>query len=127
MNRQAGFILPFVSMISFFLLLIILHLINIYHVEQLFLEEKIAFYELESLNQLSAVQISEEIAVLDETMLPLNGMYSYPHGEVSYEVETYNTSLLKISLFSRTFTDREDHVLILYDNENNKIVRWVEG
>lgn len=122
-NGQKGFILPITLILCLFLSLALMHVLDVYLTEKKFYAEQEEIFLLESLLQMAAVDIVDDLIT---NRLSASGAFNYEKGAAVYWIleETHDT--LNIQLKVRTEKERQRVVRLLLDKEKMRVKEWIE-
>lgn len=120
---ERGFIYP-VTLVIFTLFSLFLFIEwNQYVTEKKFADdmkyhEKKEFYFLQSLKKLETI-------LMEETF-PIEGIFQYKDGIVSYKVDEIGEALLQVTLYVEIESREKTMGLGYFDRDLKKIIKWIE-
>lgn len=120
---ERGFIYP-VTLVIFTLFSLFLFIEwNQYVTEKKFADdmkyhEKKEFYFLQSLKKLETI-------LMEETF-PIEGIFQYKDGIVSYKVDEIGEALLQVTLYVEIESREKTMGLGYFDRDFKKIIKWIE-
>ncbi|MFV8827928.1 competence type IV pilus minor pilin ComGG [Alkalihalobacterium sp. APHAB7] len=122
-NGQKGFILPMTLILCLLLSLALMHVLDVYLTEKKFYAEQEEIFLLESLLQMAAVDIVDDLTT---NRLSDSGAFNYEKGAAVYWIleETHDT--LNIQLKVRTEKEKQRVVRLLLDKEKMRVKEWIE-
>jgi hypothetical protein len=122
MNRENGYVLPFVMMISTLILFILSHQVTIYVTEIKFYKEKAELYAIERILQKSVIDL-QQIQINDTAQ---SKELKYDEGKAILQINATTLPVKTINIKVETNEQRKSTVIVHYDTVNFEIVRWIE-
>jgi hypothetical protein len=123
MNRENGYVLPFVMMISTLLLFMLTHQVTIYVTEIKFYKEKNELYAIDRILQKSVKDL-QQVQINDSAQ---SKELHYDEGKAVLQIQASSLPLKTIYIKVETKEKRKSTVIVHYDIEEQEVVRWIEG
>ena len=126
MQNQSGVIFPITAMVSFFILLALSHVLELYQVEMESMAYEQKSYEVDSIMQMAVVDVKKQLASFPDVQ-GNEGVFIYPIGKANYKWEKIDETKVKATVsahsdggirYSATF-------IILFPSLD--IIQWTEN
>jgi Tfp pilus assembly protein PilN len=122
-NKQSGYILPFVVMVSSLVFFILFHEVTLYHSELTFYKEK---QEITFLERLLQKTLKELKPILQENNFT-DYQFFYEEGNVIINFETVSENQHKINIYIETTGKRKSKHILYYNIDEQNVEKWIEG
>ncbi|RAK22368.1 competence protein ComGG [Anoxybacillus vitaminiphilus] len=126
MNNEKGFILPVTMIFSFFLLLLFVHVIELYKMETEFAAHEQQMYELDGIMQMAVVDVKNKISNLSDTVTFLDETVVYPTGKAHYELKRLGQERINVHVLCISNNGLEYKAEFTLSVPDMELVEWKE-
>jgi hypothetical protein len=127
LRNEKGFVLPLTLVFTFLLFSFLLHQINMYQSEKVFIQQREASFALDRLVQIA---VADTKRVFDTTQVPPSSdTFEYDgKGTATYEINSeYSSSTVRVIGLTVIANNKGEHFnWLYYDKDKKKFTRWEE-
>ncbi|MBA2869913.1 competence protein ComGG [Anoxybacillus calidus] len=126
MNNEKGFVLPVTMIFSFFLLLLFVHVIELYKMEIEFAHHEQQMYELDWLMQMAVTDIKNKLSNLSDTVTVLDETVVYPTGKAHYQLNRLSQELVNVHVLCISNNELEYKAEFTLSVPGMELIEWKE-
>jgi competence protein ComGG len=125
-NGEKGFILPATLLFSFFLLLLLVHSIELYKMEVEFANHEQQMNDLDWLMQMAVTDIKNKISNLSDTATDIDETMIYPLGQVHYQLKRLSQDTVSVNVLCVSNSDFKYEAEFILSIPSMELIEWKE-
>jgi competence protein ComGG len=127
MRKQSGVIFPLTVMVSFFLLLMLAHVLALYEAEMETMKYEQQSSEVESVMQMAVFDIKKQMASSSPLQSGNEGTFLYPIGKADYQWKKINETTIQAAISAYSSDGIRYSAAFLVSLPSLDIIEWTEN